>query len=73
MAAQVLGKGPSVELVLKDFIPGAAPGEAEADSAASDDPDWSHPPKLFAISADGSGVEYLREADVLAYIVAVDQ
>jgi len=33
----VLGKGPSVELVLKDFIPGAAPAEA-AGSATSDDP-----------------------------------
>ena len=40
--------------------------------ADEDNPDWSHPPRLFVVRPDGSGVELLRNADVRGFLAQRD-
>ncbi|KAL1495489.1 hypothetical protein AB1Y20_016854 [Prymnesium parvum] len=60
-------QGHSVDLVLPDEL-----SSAETPVAEDEDPDWSHPPKLFICRADGTGVELLRTADVAPFMQARD-
>jgi len=61
--------------VLKDDLAGELEAQAKGEDAASEDadvdddnPDWSHPPRLFVCRRDGSGVELLRTADVQGFM-----
>ena len=66
--------GHSIELVLKDDLAGELEAQAREESGAEaeetdeDNPDWSHPPRLFVCRPDGSGVELLRNADVRGFM-----
>uniref|UniRef100_A0A7S4B3M1 Uncharacterized protein n=1 Tax=Chrysotila carterae TaxID=13221 RepID=A0A7S4B3M1_CHRCT len=68
----VLGQGHTVELVLKDDLGGTVTveGDEEEDTSNGEDPDWSHPPRLFECRADGTGVELLREQDLQPFFLA---
>jgi len=66
--------GHAVDLVIADDLAASledaaaegAPAEA-AGPPDDDNPDWSHPPRLFVVRADGSGVELLRASDVTGF------
>jgi len=65
--------GHSIDLVLKDDLAGELEAQAKGDDAAAeeaddDNPDWSHPPRLFVCRRDGSGVELLRATDVRGFM-----
>ena len=59
--------GHQVDLVMADDLAASLEDAAEPDDAPpnldEENPDWSHPPRLFVVRADGSGVELLRSAD----------
>jgi len=57
-----------VDIVMKDELAGAmADDDAPQPIGGGDEPEWSHPPRLFVCRADGSGVELLRDADVALF------
>ena len=70
--------GHSIELVLKDDLAGELEAQAreesgaEVDESDEDNPDWSHPPRLFVCRPDGSGVELLRNGDVRGFMAQRD-
>ena len=60
--------GISTNLVMKDELAEAAEEQAGiTKNPDDDDPDWSHPPRLFVLRPDGSGAELLRESDVVGF------
>lgn len=59
-----LGETHTVDLVLQDELAGSVGEKQDWD----DDPDWSHPPRLFICRPDGTGVELLRKTDVAAFL-----
>jgi len=64
--------GHAIELVLKDDLAGELEAQAQQDAAEAatdeDNPDWSHPPRLFVCRRDGTGVELLRGSDVRGFM-----
>ena len=71
--------GHSIDLVLKDDLAGELEAQAKEEAPSGDEdeidddnPDWSHPPRLFVCRRDGSGVELLRAADVRGFMAQRD-
>ena len=68
--------GHSIDLVLKDDLAAELEkgngDEAEDEEIDDDNPDWSHPPRLFVCRPDGSGVELMRGADVRGFMAQRD-
>ena len=71
--------GHTIDLVLKDDLAGELEAQAReeagddgAEEVDDDNPDWSHPPRLFVVRPDGSGVELLRNADVRGFLAQRD-
>lgn len=63
-----LGGRVEVDIVMKDELAGAgADDDAPQPIGGGDEPEWSHPPRLFVCRPDGSGVELLRDADVALF------
>jgi hypothetical protein len=63
-----LGGKIDVDIVMRDELAGAvADDDAPQPIGGGDEPDWSHPPRLFVCRPDGSGVELLRDADVVLF------
>jgi hypothetical protein len=63
-----LGGRIDVNIVLKDELAGAVTDDdAPQPIGGGDEPEWSHPPRLFVCRPDGSGVEMLRDADVALF------
>ena len=67
-----VSQGHSIDLVLKDELAGETDEDASAAADAADDeaenPDWSHPPRLYVVRPDGSGAELLRANDVRGFV-----
>ena len=65
--------GHTVDLVMTDDLAASLEDASDGDAAAAkpvdeDNPDWSHPPRLFVVRPDGSGVELLRQGDVRSFV-----
>jgi hypothetical protein len=65
--------GHDVDLVMTDDLAASLEDASDGDAAAAkpvdeDNPDWSHPPRLFVVRPDGSGVELLRQGDVRSFV-----
>jgi len=56
------------DLVLKDELAGAIVEHGAPEKiGGGEEPEWSHPPRLFVCRPDGSGAELLRDADIALF------